>query len=261
MEKRLITYLLLFIFAFIAQLIDGDIGMGYGVSLTSLLLTIGFGSAMASALVHLSEIFTSFVSGVSHFYFGNFDKKIFLFLVIPGVIGGVAGVFGAVIFQDAIFIKPIISTILLALGILIIIKFISKKDFLVEEYKSPKVRHLIPLGFIAAFVDAIGGGGWGPISTPVLVIKNADPKKVIGSVNFAEFFVTLAISVSFLVALPKIDWKIVGVLVAGGIIAAPLAAFITKKMPQKMLGVAVGILIVFLSLRTILKSTGIGFLF
>lgn len=261
MEKRLITYLLLFIFAFIAQMIDGGIGMGYGVSLTSLLLTIGFGSAMASALVHLSEIFTSLVSGISHFYFGNFDKKIFIYLVIPGVIGGVAGVFGAVAFQDASFIKPIVSTILLALGILIIIKFLSKKDFLIEEYKTPRVRYLLPLGFIAAFIDAIGGGGWGPISTPVLVIKNADPKKVIGSVNFAEFFVTLAISVSFLIALPKIDWKIVGVLVAGGIIAAPLAAFITKRMPQKTLGVAVGFLIVFLSIRTILKSTGIGFLF
>lgn len=261
MEKRLITYLLLFIFAFIAQMIDGGIGMGYGVSLTSLLLTIGFGSAMASALVHLSEIFTSLVSGISHFYFGNFDKKIFIYLVIPGVIGGVAGVFGAVAFQDAIFIKPIVSTILLALGILIIIKFLSKKDFLIEEYKTPRVRYLLPLGFIAAFIDAIGGGGWGPISTPVLVIKNADPKKVIGSVNFAEFFVTLAISVSFLIALPKIDWKIVGVLVAGGIIAAPLAAFITKRMPQKTLGVAVGFLIVFLSIRTILKSTGIVFLF
>lgn len=261
MEKRLITYLLLFIFAFIAQLIDGGIGMGYGVSLTSLLLTIGFGSAMASALVHLSEIFTSLVSGVSHFYFGNFDRKIFIFLVVPGVLGGIIGAISAIAFQDTIFIKPVVSTILLCLGILIIIKYFAKKDFLSEEYSSPRIRHLVPLGFIAAFVDAIGGGGWGPISTPVLVIKNADPKKVIGSVNFAEFFVTLAISVSFLIALPKIDWKIVGVLIAGGIIAAPLAAFITKKMPQKTLGVAVGMLIVFLSIRTILKSIGIGFLF
>jgi uncharacterized protein len=261
MENRFLRYIILAFFAFVAQIIDGGIGMGYGVSLTSLLLTIGFGSAISSALVHLSEIFTTLVSGVSHFYFGNFDRKIFKYLVIPGIIGGIAGAFSAVEFQNASFIKPLVSTVLLLLGILIIIKYLSKKDFLIQEYTSPKVRHLVPLGFLAAFVDAIGGGGWGPISTPVLVIKNADPKKVIGSVNFAEFFVTLAISASFLIALPEIDWKIVGIMVTGGVVAAPIAALITKKMPQKTLGVAVGILIVFLSLRTILKSIGVGFIF
>lgn len=254
MEKLIIRYLKLFVFAFIAQLIDGGIGMGYGVSLTSLLLTVGYGSTIASALVHLSEIFTTLFSGASHYYFGNFDRRIFIFLTVSGVIGGIVGAVCSILFQDATFIKPIVSIILLCLGILIIYKYISKKNILIEEYISPRKMHLIPLGFIAAFIDAIGGGGWGPISTPVLVINNVDPKKVIGSVNFAEFFVTLAISISFLIALPVIEWKIVAIMVAGGLIAAPLAALITNRLPHKTIGISVGIIIIILSIRTILRS-------
>ncbi|MBK7095789.1 MAG: sulfite exporter TauE/SafE family protein [Saprospiraceae bacterium] len=228
MEHRYLRYFILAVFAFIAQLIDGGIGMGYGVSLTSFLLSVGFGSAMSSAVVHLSEIFTTLVSGASHFYFGNFDRRIFKYLAIPGVIGGAFGAFFAVKYQNSDVIKPFVSSILLLLGILIVIKYILKKDFLEKEYITPRRNHLIPLGFIASFVDAIGGGGWGPISTPVLVMSNTDPKKAIGSVNFAEFFVTLSISITFLISMPKIEWDIVLALIIGGIIAAPLAAAITK---------------------------------
>ncbi|MBI4975460.1 sulfite exporter TauE/SafE family protein [Candidatus Peregrinibacteria bacterium] len=235
-----------------AELIDGSIGMGYGVSLTSFLLLIGFGTAMASAVVHVSEIFTTFVSGISHFRIGNFDKKIFTYLVISGVAGGSIGAYIAVKFKDVALVKPFVSAILLLMGLLIIVRYIKKRDFLIQEYKTPKIRHLIPLGIVASFLDAVGGGGWGPISTPTLIVNNLHPKKVIGSVNFAEFFVTLSISITFFLAMPKIELGHIIPLIIGGLMSAPIAAMLTKRLPHKILGILVGFLIVILSLRTIL---------
>lgn len=261
MEEKFLRYFIVAIFAFIAQLIDGGIGMGYGVSLTSLLLSIGFGTAMASAAVHMSEIFTTLFSGVSHFKFGNFDKKIFTYLAVSGVIGGAVGAYTAVKFQDISLIKPFVSGILLLMGLLVIIKYVKKSDALEQEYNIPHRRHLVPLGLVASFIDAVGGGGWGPISTPTLVMNNTHPKKAIGSVNAAEFLVTLSISLTFFLTMPKMEWDIIVSMVIGGIIAAPIAAMITKKLPHRALGIAVGCLIIFLSIRTILKATGIGFLF
>jgi hypothetical protein len=259
MEKT-IRYLILVLFAFVAELIDGGLGMGYGVSLTSFLLSMGFATAIASASVHMSEIFTTLVSGVSHFKFGNFDKKIFKYLVITGVIGGVLGAYFAVKLQEFTFIKPIVSGILLILGVTIIIKFLKKRQGM-ARYILPRIRRLLPLGFVAAFVDAIGGGGWGPIATPTLIATNSHPKKTIGSVNSAEFFVTLAISITFLLTLKNIDFTVVLPLIIGGVISAPIAAFLTKKLNHRILGVVVGMLIILLSIRTILIALGIGFLF
>lgn len=261
MEEKFLKYFIVLIFAFIAQLIDGGIGMGYGVSLTSLLLSIGFGTAMASAAVHITEIFTTLVSGASHFKLGNFDKKIFTCLAISGVIGGAIGAYTAVKVQDVSLIRPLISGILLLMGLLIIIKYVKKRDILEQEYKIPRRRHLVPLGLVASFIDAIGGGGWGPISTPALIVNDTHPKKAIGSVNAAEFLVTLSISLTFFLTIPKIEWSIIAPMIIGGIIAAPIAAMITKKLSHRALGIAVGCLIIFLSIRTILKATGIGFLF
>jgi uncharacterized membrane protein YfcA len=254
MEERVIRFALIFIFAVIATLIDGGIGMGYGVSLTTLLLSIGVGTAVASAAVHISEVFTALFSGVSHFFLGNFDQKIFTFLAIPGVFGGVLGAYGAVQLQDVAIIRPIIAGLLLVLGVLIIVKFMRKKEMLEDEYNRPRVRHLMPLGFVASFVDAIGGGGWGPITTPTLVLRNANPQHVIGSVNLAEFFVAFSIASTFFFLLPTIDLTIVLPMIIGGIIAAPLGAFITKKLPHKTLGIVVGGIIILLSLRTILTT-------
>lgn len=261
MEEKFLRYFIVLIFAFIAQLIDGGLGMGYGVSLTSLLLSIGVGTAIASAAVHISEIFTTLVSGVSHFKIGNFDKKIFTYLVISGVIGGAIGAYTAVKFQNASLIRPFVSGILLLMGLLIIIKYVKKREILEQEYKIPRRRHLIPLGLVASFIDAIGGGGWGPISTPALIVNNTHPKRAIGSVNFSEFFVTLSISLTFFLTIPKIEWGIIAPMIIGGVVAAPIGAMITKKLPHRVLGIVVGCLIIFLSLRTILKATGIGFLF
>jgi uncharacterized protein len=254
MEEKLVRYLIIFIFACIATLIDGGIGMGYGVSLTSLLLSIGIGTAVASAAVHISEVVTALVSGVSHFMLGNFDQKIFTFLAIPGVFGGALGAYGAVHLEDAVFIRPTIAFVLLALGVLIIIKFVRKKELLDAEYDRPRVRHLMPLGFFAAFIDAIGGGGWGPITTPTLVLRNANPQHVIGSVNLAEFFIAFSIATTFLLSLPHIELAIVLPMIAAGIIAAPLGALITKRLPVRTIGIVVGIIIILLSLRTILTS-------
>lgn len=254
MEERTIRYALILLFAFIATLIDGGIGMGYGVSLTTLLLSIGVGTAVASASVHIAEVSTALFSGLSHFKMGNFDQKIFAFLAIPGVFGGVLGAWSAVRFEDATWIRPAIAGLLLILGSLIIVKFLRKKELLDEEYDRPRVRHLMPLGFVAAFVDAIGGGGWGPITTPTLVLRNAHPQQVIGSVNFAEFFIAFSIATTFFFTLPKVELGIVVPMIIGGMIAAPLGAFITKRLPHKTVGILVGGLIVLLSLRTIVMA-------
>ena len=259
MVEKTLRYAILVIFAFLAELIDGGLGMGYGVSLTSLLLSIGLGTALASASVHISEVFTTLISGVSHFKLGNFDKKIFIYLTITGVFGGVLGAYVAVKLQDVKFIKPLIAGILLIFGLIIIIKFLKKKQE--TEYLQPRIRKLAPLGFIASFVDAIGGGGWGPITTPALIATNTHPKKAIGSVNFAEFFVTLAISITFLLTLDNIDFKIIVPILIGGLISAPIAALVTKRLNHKILGILVGSFIILLSIRTILISTGVGFLF
>ncbi len=259
MEEKFVRYIILVIFAFIAELIDGGLGMGYGVSLTTLLLSIGFGTAIASALVHFSEVFTTLISGISHFKLGNFDKKIFTYLIAGGILGGVLGAYLAVKLQNLTFIKPIISGILLIFGMIIIIKFLKKVQEI--EYLQPRIRKLLPLGFFAAFIDAIGGGGWGPITTPALIATNTHPRKAIGSVNFAEFFITLAISITFLLTLKNIEWKFVIPIIIGGVISAPIAAVLTKKLNHRVLGILVGLLIILLSIRTILISLGIGFLF
>lgn len=254
MEERVVRFGIIFLFASIATLIDGGIGMGYGVSLTTLLLSIGVGTAVASASVHIAEVVTALVNGVSHFLLGNFDQKIFTFLALPGVFGGALGAYSAVHFADASAIKPAIATLLLVLGVLIILKFTQKKEILDMEYSRPRVRHLMPLGFVASFIDAIGGGGWGPITTPTLVLRNANPQHVIGSVNLAEFFIAFSISLTFFFTLPTLDLAIVLPMIVAGIIAAPLAAFITKKLPVRTVGIVVGVMIILLSLRTIVLA-------
>lgn len=254
MEERVVRFGIIFLFACIATLVDGGIGMGYGVSLTTLLLSIGVGTAVASAAVHISEVVTALVSGVSHFLLGNFDQKIFTFLAIPGVFGGSLGAYTAVHFADATFVKPAIASLLFVLGVLIIVKFVRKKELLEEEYERPRVRHLMPLGFVASFIDAIGGGGWGPITTPTLVMRNAHPQKVIGSVNLAEFFIAFSISLTFFMTLPKIDLAIVLPMIVAGVISAPLGALITKKLPIRTIGIIVGVVIMLISLRTIVLA-------
>ena len=233
------------IFGFIAQLIDGALGMAYGVSSNAFFLSLGVPPAIASACIHTSEMFTTAVSGISHFKFGNIDKKIFLRLLIPGVIGGVLGAYILTELPGG-KIKPFVSLYLLMMGLWILIKVVRK------THRIKTKSRLIPLGLAGGFFDAIGGGGWGPIVTTTLVANGNQPRYAIGSVNAAEFFVTVAESITFFATIGTLlfqHWeKIVGLMI-GGVIAAPFAAWVCKKLPHKVLMLLVGLLISGLSIR------------
>jgi hypothetical protein len=240
----------LFIFAgFLAQMVDGSIGMAYGVSSTSLLLSIGVPPAAASASVHTAEVFTTFVSGISHWRLKNIDKKLFSSLVIPGVIGGIIGAF-ILSNIDTTIIEPIINVYLIIMGIRIIYK----------AFKEPAEKILAPiktwiLGIFGGFLDAIGGGGWGPVVTTTLVANGQTPRYVIGSVNASEFFVTLAQAATFVTLLGiKEYWQIIAGLAVGGVIAAPFAAILTKKIKPKTIMLIVAITVALLNVRNIILA-------
>ncbi len=231
---------------FAAQLIDGALGMAYGVSCNTFLLSIGVPPAAASASVHMAEVVTTGISGASHWRLGNLDVNLIKRLAIPGVLGAVAGAY--ILTQiDSAWLKPIVSTYLLIMGIVILVKALGK------NHSERKVTsHISVLGLTGGFFDAIGGGGWGPIVTTTLVARGNNPRLTIGSVNFSEFFVTFSQSVVFVLTLQFSQyWQIILGLLIGGAIAAPLAATITKRLPVKALMLAVGILIILLSIRTL----------
>lgn len=232
---------------FIAQLIDGALGMAYGVSSTSLLLSMGVSPGAASASVHASELVTTAVSGVSHLKLGNVDKSLLKRLMIPGIIGGAVGAY-ILSELDGKMIKPFVSGYLMIMGILILWKAFRK----VQENR---VRtKIIPLGLFGGFFDAIGGGGWGPIVTTTLVARGNNPRLTIGSVNLAEFFVTVSESIVFVLTIGLVHWKIIIGLMIGGVLAAPLAALVCSRIPRRPLMILVGILIVALSIRTLLMT-------
>lgn len=235
------------IFGFIAQMIDGSLGMAYGVSANSFLLTVGLSPAVASASVHASEIVTTLVSGISHWKVGNIDRRMLLRLLIPGVIGGALGAY-ILTTLDGNLIKPYISIYLLIMGIRILYKAFKPTE---EHDKEPKAGLLVALGLAGGVCDAIGGGGWGPVVTSTLISTGHSPRKTIGSVNFSEFFVTLAESLVFILTIGLTNWKIISGLLIGGVIAAPLGALVTKKLPTKLIMIIVGCLIIFLQLRTL----------
>jgi len=247
MEYNIIIFI---IFGFIAQLIDGALGMAYGVSSNIFFLTLGIPPAIASACIHTSEMFTTAVSGISHFKFGNVDRIIFTKLLVPGVIGGVLGAYILTELPGG-KMKPYISLYLLMMGLMILIKVFRKIQ--PKEVNSK----LIPLGLVGGFFDAIGGGGWGPIVTTTLVARGNAPRFAIGSVNAAEFFVTVAESITFFATLGALliqHWeKIVGLMI-GGVLAAPFAAYICKKIPTRTLMILVGLLIIGLSIRILYLS-------
>jgi len=233
---------------FFAQLIDGALGMAYGVSSNTVLLTLGVPPALASASVHMAEVFTTGVSGFSHWRLKNVDWHLIKRLMIPGVLGGITGAY-LLTSIDGTIIKPYISTYLLVMGLIILWKAFHRNH---EERKI--TTHLIPLGLIGGFFDAIGGGGWGPVVTTTLVARGNTPRYTIGSVNLSEFFVTFTESVTFLLTIGLGNWQIVLGLLIGGVIAAPLGAWAASRIPTRFLMSLVGVLIVILSIRTILLS-------
>jgi hypothetical protein len=245
------TSILIFILVgFIAQIIDGAMGMAYGVSSNTFLLSLGIPPAAASASVHMAEVVTTGVSGISHWRLGNINWKLVRILLIPGVIGGIAGAY-LLTSVDGNVIKPYISAYLLIMGVVILVK----------AFRNPTPSNgqhgarIGVLGLIGGFCDAVGGGGWGPVVTTTLVARGDNPRFTIGSVNFSEFFVTFAQSVVFVLTLSFAEyWQIILGLLIGGVIAAPLAAIMAKKLPVKALMIMVGTLIIILSIRTIYLS-------
>ncbi len=226
---------------FLAQAIDGALGMAYGITATTFLLSAGASPAAASASVHIAEVFTTGLSGISHVKLGNVNKSLFLRLLIPGMIGAVLG--AVVITQfDGKVLKPFISAYLLIMGL-----YILRKAFKhIVEKREPK--HIAKLALFGGFVDAAGGGGWGPVVTTTLIGSGSDPRTTIGSVNFAEFFLTIASATSFiLLAGQPSTWLLVAGLVFGGLFAAPFAALLCKKLHAKTLLIIIGCLITLIS--------------
>jgi len=245
MELSILLYVLV---GFVAQTIDGALGMAYGVSSNTFLLSLGLPPAAASASVHMAEVVTTGISGAAHWRLGNIDWKLVKRLLIPGVIGGVAGAY-LLTAIDGDVLKPYISGYLLIMGAFILYKAFQNNGYVNDGTHTARVS---VLGLIGGFCDAIGGGGWGPVVTTTLVARGKNPRLTIGSVNFSEFFVTLAESITFVLTLTFSQyWQIILGLLVGGAIAAPLAARVTKHLPVKALMILVGSLIVILSIRTI----------
>ena len=242
----------------IAQLIDGSLGMAYGVTSTTLLLATGIAPATASAAVHFSEIGTSLVSGISHHRFGNVDWRTVLILAVPGFIGAFAGAtFLAGLNGDAA--TPWISGILLALGVYVVWRFLALGGARPTFRGRPGKGLLVPIGLVGGALDAIGGGGWGPVGTTTLLSSGRlEPRKVVGSIDTSEFVVAVGGSLGFLFALGSqgIEWSIAGALLVGGIIAAPFAAWLVKILPAKVLAIAAGGIIILTNARTIALSLG-----
>jgi uncharacterized protein len=254
-------FIVLAIIGFLAQFIDGVLGMGFGVTSSTLLLGIGIAPAVASASVHLVEIVTTGASSMSHIKLGNVDRQTAYKLIFPGSIGAFAG---ACFLSNlpALIMRPYISLFLLFLGIFVLIRFLimvpTKKEKKRIELSNGKS---ILLGLAAGFADATGGGGWGTITTPVLLSKKGiSPRIVIGTVNTSEFFIAVSATLGFLISLgwEEVNWFWVLAFMLGGIIAAPMAALMVRRLPAHLLGVLAGGLIVLINIRTIALSWGIN---
>ena len=222
---------------FAAQLVDGALGMAFGVISSTLLLSMGVPPAAASAGVHTVESFTTAVSGISHALHRNIDVRLFARIVVPGVVGGVLGAY-VLTEIDAEVARPVVLVYLAAIGLFLIWR---------ASGHPPHERHprvIAPIGFVGGFLDAAGGGGWGPVVTSNLLIQGASPRKVIGTVSAAEFFLTVTISATFIAALgvEAFTTATVGLLI-GGVLAAPLGAFMAKRVPARPLLLMVGVVL------------------
>jgi uncharacterized membrane protein YfcA len=232
----------------LAQTVDGALGMAYGITSTTFLLVAGASPAVASASVHIAEVFTTGVSGISHVKLGNVNKNLFLRLLVPGMVGAVTG---AVIVSkvNGAAIKPYISAYLFLMGLYII-----SKVFKTIKTRREEPRHVAKLGLLGGFVDAVGGGGWGPVVTTTLVGTGQDPRTTIGSVNLAEFFLTFVSATVFAVLVEDGPWPTVAGLVVGGLFAAPFAALLTRRLNTRTLLMLVGGVISLVSTYNLYKA-------
>ncbi|GAA2098140.1 sulfite exporter TauE/SafE family protein [Microlunatus panaciterrae] len=238
----------------VAQLVDGSLGMGYGVTSTTLLVVAGLTPAAASASVHFSELGTNIASGVAHWRLRNVDWRVVARIAGPGAVGSFLGAtLLSSLSTDAA--APLMSTLLAVLGLYVLVRFVlgRRPGF----RRQLTARFLAPLGLVAGFVDATGGGGWGPVATPALLADGRlEPRKVIGSVDTSEFAVSAAASLGFLIGLGAggISWSFALALLAGGLVAAPLAAYLVRVAPAHVLGIVVGGMILATNTRVLLKT-------
>ncbi|WP_432548083.1 sulfite exporter TauE/SafE family protein [Kineococcus sp. SYSU DK004] len=251
---------LLAVVGLLAQLVDGSLGMAYGVTSTTLLLLVGTSPALASATVHLAEIGTTLASGAAHHRFGNVDWRVVRRVGIPGAAGALVG---ATLLSSlpADVAAPLVSVLLLGLGVYVLVRFSVTTLDVRSLHRPLRRRFLAPLGLFAGFVDATGGGGWGPVGTPALLASGRlEPRKVIGSVDASEFLVAVAASAGFLLGLGAqgIAWSWVLALLAGGLVAAPIAAWLVRFAPPQVLGAAVGTVIVLTNSRTLLRTDAVA---
>lgn len=230
----------------LAQTIDGALGMAYGLTSNSFLLSIGATPAAASGAVHVAEIFTTAASGTAHFRLKNVDKALLIKIVIPGVLGGVLGVL-LITSVNAQLLKPLVACYLLIMGLNILLKAYKK----ILPTPPNRLKHLKKLALSGGFLDAVGGGGWGPIVTSSLISQGNCPRQTIGTVNAAEFFVALVTGISFIFLGAIEHWALVCGLIVGGLFAAPFAAFLTSRLNARLLLSLVGMLIMILSLTTL----------
>lgn len=246
-DDPLALFTLFVVAGFLAQMIDGTLSMGYGVSATTLLLSFGVSPAAASASVHTAEVVSTAFSAYNHWRVGNVIAAFVKKLLIPGVIGAILGAY-ILVHVDGEAIKPYIAAYLLLMGVVILVKaFRPRREEVSHAY-------VAPLGLAGGFFDAIGGGGWGPIVAGTLVARGNPPRTTIGSVAFAEFFVTVAASATLLVTIGVSNWLPILGLAIGGAIASPIAARLTGRIPAKSLMIAVGLLVILLSLRTLVAA-------
>jgi uncharacterized membrane protein YfcA len=232
----------------IAQTVDGALGMAYGITSTTFLLATGSSPAVATASVHIAEVFTTGVSGVSHIKLGNVNRHLFLRLLVPGIAGAALGAW-LVTQIDGNAIKPFVSAYLLCMGV-----YVLSKAFRAVQRSGQPPRHVAKLGLLGGFVDASGGGGWGPVVTTTLVGTGQDPRTTIGSVNLAEFFLTFVSAGLFTWLVDGTPWATVAGLVVGGLFAAPFAALLTRHLQTRLLLVLVGLVIVTVSTFNLWRS-------
>jgi uncharacterized protein len=239
-----VIFLLIGIFA---QLVDSTLGMGFGATCTSFLLSFGVSPALSSMAVHVAEMFTTGASAISHYRFKNINEKLVLRLLVPGVLGAITGAYLLSDVIDGNVIKPYVAAYMIILAIVIIIKGF-KKNIVSKEPQ--KVGLLAVFG---GFMDSIGGG-WGPIVTSTLMGRGGDPRYTIGSVSTAEFAIAFSSGITFMLFQGISGWQVIAGLIIGGVIAAPIGAYLVNKIPRKPMTILVGILIIFLSLRTLIQS-------
>lgn len=244
-NQNLLIYLAI---GFCAQMVDGALGMAYGATSTSLLSSVGVSQASASAAVHISEVFTTGASGLSHLHFKNVNKKLFKNLMIPGVIGSILGAYLLSEIFNENYIKPFVSAYILILGIFVLTKAFKKQ-------RKSKTKNLVPLASFGGFMDAIGGGGWGPIVTSTLLSRGRSISYTVGSVNLAEFFVAFASGGVFVIFQGIDSWQVIVGLVIGGVFASPFAAIFVNKIKRKPIMILVGSLIIVLSIYNLNKSS------